>query len=66
MELSPMVVIGDTLLVGGAGTVSGTLCGVLVLGGGTGRDQTDRRPELVVAVCRERSVPSLSSSRRFT
>jgi ribose transport system permease protein len=34
MELSAIaaVVIGGTLLVGGAGTVSGTLCGVLLLG----------------------------------
>ncbi len=34
MELDAIaaVVIGGTLLVGGAGTVSGTLCGVLLLG----------------------------------
>jgi ribose/xylose/arabinose/galactoside ABC-type transport system permease subunit len=34
MELDAIaaVVIGGTLLVGGAGTISGTLCGVLLLG----------------------------------
>ena len=59
MELDAIaaVVIGGTLLTGGAGTVGGTLAGVLLLRRHPERDQPDRHADLALPVGGQRRVP---------
>ena len=59
MELDAIaaVVIGGTLLIGGAGSVSGTLCGVLLLGVIQNLINQIGNAQLLVPVRGQRRVP---------